>query len=373
MTADTLIFSVESISYLVSNGFRDWDKYGMVNVVYHDGLVLFNYNGECNAKPPMLWNEFEKMSRGLILDAQTGDVVAIPFRKFWNYEPSQQSSTYVSELTVKMDGSLGIIYHWNNDWHVATRGSFFSDQALWANEFLHNNINLSMMNPRYTYLAEIIYPENRIVVDYHGAEDLVMIGARYNKYPYDDLSYSQYCMLGQSAGFTVVESYEVRSIADVIAAVSNLEQNSEGFVAKLSDGTRIKFKTDEYFRIHKFVSAFSFKHVVEAVQSGEVGALLELCPDNFKQLLSQYMKDIHSNVENLERELARALNACDSYAVEGTFDSKAYNKKFAEIALRDYKPYSKFLFMLRDGKDTKDEIYKWIVDNYEESKEAEDN
>ena len=77
------INSIEDIQMLVTSGFREWERYGAVNVSYHDGLVLFDYKAE--AQYINRWNFFERVSRGLLIDEKTGEVVARPFDKFFNW------------------------------------------------------------------------------------------------------------------------------------------------------------------------------------------------------------------------------------------------------------------------------------------------
>lgn len=47
--------------------------------------------------------------------------------------------------------------------YIATRGSFESDQALWATEWIQKRFRPVDFLAGYTYLYEIIYPENRVV------------------------------------------------------------------------------------------------------------------------------------------------------------------------------------------------------------------
>jgi len=78
-------------------------------------------------------------------------------------------------LTRKEDGSLGIIYHYNGEWRVNTRGSFKSRQAQWALEWMKTHINLDELVPGNTYLAEIVYRKNIIVIPYK-FEGLIWLG-----------------------------------------------------------------------------------------------------------------------------------------------------------------------------------------------------
>ena len=52
------------------------------------------------------------------------------------------------------------------------------------------------------------------------------------------------------------------------------------------DGTRVKFKYDEYVKLHKIVSDFKPKNVVELMKSGgNVDELIASLPDEFRQEL----------------------------------------------------------------------------------------
>jgi len=80
------------------------------------------------------------------------------------------------EVTNKEDGSLGILYPVpSGGYAVATRGSFASDQALWATAWFRKYADYGYFNPKYTYLFEILASWNRIVLSYDW-EGLVLIG-----------------------------------------------------------------------------------------------------------------------------------------------------------------------------------------------------
>ena len=76
---------IEHLSDLIVSGFKDWKSFGDVGTrLNSDGsLVIFNYTVMCTYK--RRWNWFERVSRGLILNTSTGEVVARPFDKFFNW------------------------------------------------------------------------------------------------------------------------------------------------------------------------------------------------------------------------------------------------------------------------------------------------
>lgn len=151
-----------------------------VMVQKHPDADLFIYNYTNKAQYEKVWNEVTLQSRGLILDGNL-NFVARPFKKFFNLEeyPAQQIPDQPFDVYEKLDGSLGILYWINNVPYIATRGSFISDQALHATKILHNNYSyiFNKLDRDITYLFEIIYPGNRIVVDYGLKDDLILLAA----------------------------------------------------------------------------------------------------------------------------------------------------------------------------------------------------
>jgi RNA ligase len=160
------ITSISDIQSLVISGFNNWKQYGEVTVTESADLLIFNYNPK--AQYEGRWNFFERVSRGLIIQRHTGEIVARAFDKFFNwFENGRRSSGHIVSITEKTDGSLGILYRINGDYHIATRGSFHSEQAQWATKYLRDNFNLSDLPKEITLLFEIVYPENS---DAHGLD-----------------------------------------------------------------------------------------------------------------------------------------------------------------------------------------------------------
>lgn len=71
-------------------GFTDWQRYGNVTVRRKDDLLIFNYN--TMAQYEGRWNFFERVSRGLIINHQTGEIVARAFDKFFNWGEGGRTS-----------------------------------------------------------------------------------------------------------------------------------------------------------------------------------------------------------------------------------------------------------------------------------------
>lgn len=348
-----MIRSIEDISERIKKQETNWEQYGDVRAVYHDGRVLFNYTAQCQYKPPHAWNWFEINARGLIFDANTGDILARPFRKFWNYGQilPPQDSQLVS-VTEKMDGSLGVMYWYRGDPYIATRGSFTSDQALWATNYLREWVDVEYLrdeNEELTYLFEIIYPENRVVVDYAELEGLWLIGARNMQYGWE-LYESQLDGIAQTEG-TIYRPvlYRMDDIQETMQAVAAMNANQEGFVLRYSDNERYKVKSEAYMLAHRIMTGCSFNRVLDAVAQGKYEEMIEGVPDEFLGTVKTYREEIESESVAIESEIDRELQL----APEGD------RKQFA-LWVQENHPKNKwsYFFARKDGKDLRSIIYK---------------
>lgn len=377
----TEIKSIEALQAMVQQDpDRDWGLYGQVDVKRSkDGrLILFSYGKPCQQKPPVEWNYFERISRGLILEVATGNVIARPFDKFFNWGQTQPAAEAIpAEVTEKMDGSLGIAFHYDNKWQVATRGSFDSDQALWATKFLNDRWAKALDDfPTHnTLLFEIIYPENRIVVNYGVREDLVLIGVR-NRNNGRDYFYHQLKTYADLFDFSLPYLFTIPAVDQLLEHAQNMDADEEGFVVRFSDGTRYKIKGEEYLKVHRFISHFSFKRVLEAYQEGSeaVSVISKACPSmmeqefiNMCEYIELTVSQISYTVEEAHREIMIRIG---QFGV--SHGSREYNKVYAALVLEQWGYVSPYLFARRDGKDYKALILKRAFDKETANVEAKD-
>lgn len=148
---------------------------GYVRRQVHPSLPYYILNYSEKAQYERQWDEVTQQCRGLIVHTETSEVIARPFSKFFNYGEHPEGTFDPRarvEVTDKMDGSLGILIQ--SSWEIATRGSFTSQQAVWATQWFREYANRDFFNPAYTYLFEIIVKWNRIVVEYDW-EGLILI------------------------------------------------------------------------------------------------------------------------------------------------------------------------------------------------------
>jgi RNA ligase len=151
---------------------------GYVRVQRHPTLPLRIFNYSEKAAYEGVWNAVTLTCRGLIVDDEDR-IAARPFAKFFNYGQAGAAEIPLDakvQVVDKMDGSLGIVYPVPGGYAIATRGSFASEQALHATQVLQARYPQWWPTPGWTALFEIVYPSNRIVVDYGDVDDLVALG-----------------------------------------------------------------------------------------------------------------------------------------------------------------------------------------------------
>lgn len=131
---------------------------GFISKRKHPKYDLWIYNYTAKTAYERFWNDLTLQCRGLILDKDY-NVIARPFKKFFNYEENKHTATADFNIYEKLDGSLGIVFFYSGEWIIATRGSFESEQAIKGAELLkkYNLDLLNMIAPRHTWLFEIIY------------------------------------------------------------------------------------------------------------------------------------------------------------------------------------------------------------------------
>ncbi|RZU49951.1 RNA ligase [Krasilnikovia cinnamomea] len=311
--------------------------------------VIYNYTEACQYAGA--WTPVTLACRGLVVDESTGRVLARPFPKFFNHTESHAPALRPDApvaVTDKADGSLGVIYRDGDALAVATRGSFASDQAKHATALLRSRYPGFVPPDGLTVLVEIVYPENRIVLDYAGLNDLILLGA-------------VEIATGRSHGPAavpgwpgpVVDAFGYATLAEALAAPPRAGR--EGLVVHLTDtDERVKIKYAEYVRLHRLVTGLTPRTVWEVLAAGDdLEALTEPLPDEF-----------HAWVRKVAAELTAAVDAL-SAEIEAEYARIVANlppgwsrREFAARAVRS--PHRGALFQRLDGKDYRPGLWQAV-------------
>lgn len=317
-------------------------------------LWIHNYSQTCQYNK--IWTEVTLQCRGLILDGEF-NLVARPLKKFFNLGEivTDTIPNEPFEITKKEDGSLGILYWINDVPYIATRGSFESDQAKKATEILHTKYShvFDKFKRDRTYLFEIIYPQNRIVLDYAGMEDLIMIAIVDNETGMD--------LPLEDIGFPLVKRYD--GITDINTLKSMEVENEEGFVVRfIPSNTRIKIKFSEYCRLHKILTQTSNIAIWENLRDGKpLDELLERIPDEFYKWVRKTKEDLEAKHKSIFGDSMNAYSRIHDVALE---DGKINRKTFAIEVMKSHKDISGIIFNILDGKDCNPVIWKMLRPEY---------
>ena len=294
-------------------------------VRYHEKypLMLLNY-------PPYTyrWTAFTSQCRGLILHQDTYEIIARPFKKFFNLHETPPPPHTDGLLYDKMDGSLIIATHHEEFGDiVATRGSFESEQAQMARKYIKT------MEPNYTYLFELVGPDNKIVVNYTENE-LILLAMIHTQedieVPYNELD----------SNYKIVRARSCNS--DELP--STFEANFEGYVWKC-ENFRVKVKSPAYLALHRIKFQLTPKFILESLADGTLD--IDLIPEEAKPDVMPIIDNYLEQYNYYENEIQKVYSA---------IPRGLSRKEFAQQALQSV--YATALFNKLDGKDP--DIWKYV-------------
>jgi len=322
----------------------------LIRLQYHPEfpeLTIVNYTEK--AQYDGVWNKVTLQCRGLIYDAKTQEVLARPFKKFFNHGQAGAEVIHLDEevlVTDKLDGSLGIQYRRpDGKWAIATRGSFASEQAIKGTEMLQRYIEDGYEPYEWaTELYEIIYPENRIVLDYGQEEKLVWLGA------VDLLTGVNIVADPLTWPGPVRQKMPAKTMAEALALKPR--PNAEGVVVHALEGDRrVKIKQEDYILLHRIITGLNARSVWEVLKDPDKD-LIELysaVPDEFHHWISdvaQVLTDLHeARYQQINQEY---LNVMEE--VRNTRTDEPARKTFALAAQRVAPKDTKYMFALLDSR-----------------------
>lgn len=335
---------------------------GHVTMRHHPSLPLCIYNYSPEVQHTNYWNDITLMCRGLILD-HAGNIVARPWKKFFNLGQVDLPIQFDTPVEVmdKVDGSLGILYPTPDGFAVATRGSFDSGQArhatqLWKDEYAmyHDfHIGTGFMDD-YTFLFEIIYPSNRIVLNYGDMDDLMLLGAVQKSTGYYIGPREAQAILGWIG--PVVEVMPYNSISEALRYTDR--PNAEGFVIR-SHNFMVKLKQPDYLELHKLVTNASPKTVWEQLKAGKSKSeIVSAFPDEFHDYIGGMIDPLIYEFNTRLTEIQSAF----SVATSNVAKSKT-NAVDASVSRRDYafefKKWkdAKYFFLMLDNRPIRDVLW----------------
>jgi RNA ligase len=327
------------------------------------GLEIYDYSQVCQFA--RAWTPATLASRGLIVDAVTKEVKSRPMGKFFNYgEPDVNSDWLTGPVTVtdKLDGSMGESYlnPLTGKLNVSTRGSFASDQAVHATERY-----LELYDGHWepvegeTYIWEIIYPTNRIVLNYGDLDDLVLV-TRVNNETGHSVPPSEV----EEWLWRKAEQFPFTSLTEALAAEPR--PNAEGFVVHFRDSDlRVKIKQEDYINMHRVITGASSRRIWEILAAGQdLESWLVDQPDEFVVFVETTRDKLIAEHAEKRAELEAVYASVIAGLPEG------FSQKEFAVAVQVYPELRGMLFSRhrneeRTEKNLSDSIWKMIRPEFE--------
>lgn len=291
-----------------------------------------------------------------------GDLKSLCMRRKWLVEE-------------KVDGSLIKLFYDEGKWHVATNGTIDASKAEvqdGANSEFPNylalfeyaskdKIDYSKLNRNYTYMFELVSPENKVVCAYN-THTIYYLGRR-NIKTLKEVPYFEDECLGlekcKRPRCTVIypKKSPKKAMAELKRKVNSLTKDDENFeglvVSDVSLKSRIKIKSSEYLRLSKIKGNGILTEkkilfmIINSLDDDAIQAFPEYRP-KFEKVRCQLNKWI----ENINKDI--------KYLKVNNWNSQ---KEFAEWAKKT--TYSSFMFLAYKGGnsfDLNEEIRKMNLD-----------
>lgn len=310
-------------------------------------LTILNYTPRCQYS--RTWDDVTLQCRGLVMHGE--QVVARSFPKFFNDTEHAEGEVpwhLPSEVTEKLDGSLLIAFYFDGDWRFSTRGSFTSPQAIRGEQIFRQRYSTDLLATGFTYLFEVIYPENRIVVDYGSREDCVLL-AVVNPKTGTELSLDDV-----ASDLTKVR--RLSADADLRQLRSLIRDTEEGYVIRFANGFRVKVKGQRYIELHRILMGVSSRSIWENLsQRQSFDELLAVVPDEFGDWVRRERARLIADFDALNARVESAYVAAKQLP-----DRKSQAIKI----MADYRDVSGAVFAALDGKPTEAILWKAIYPEF---------
>jgi RNA ligase len=353
--------------YLDIDKLAQYISEGIVSGRRHPTLPLTIYCYTRTATYENIWDDVTERTRGLIVDDEF-NIVARSYEKFFNLNHEGRPETSWDALPQeypivldKLDGSLGILWQFDEPCvanpagvpitGIATKGSFVSEQAIWATSWYHKTCINPQWPEGFTPVFEIIAQTVQThVVLYDIPDQLILLGL-INKETGEEADYNTVYHYAYLNGLNTVEVYN-QSIEQAVRADRS---NKEGYVLSWprpgQTPLKVKVKHETFLKLQKIVHAATPKRILEALFNKDY-ELLQSWEDGLSHELAEYVRGWKDKFTNsyghILVESKNILNAATRWADnQGAPESR---KIIAEYILKSIRSrFSGVVFAMLDG------------------------
>lgn len=331
-------------------------------------FALLKYNQvESDFNEPIV-----KECRGLIIDLQTIEPVALSFKKFHNVQEPLADRIYWKECRVqeKVDGSKILVWYdkYQLGWRISTSGMLNAKDAL-VNDFgvtyedlfdkalstlgLTREGFTNLLDGNFCYTFELVSPESRVVVPYKETK-IYFIGLRYTPtfIECNPDSAEHICKV-----IPRPKEYKLDNLNACLHATEKMGFDEEGFVVVDKYWNRVKIKSPAYVAAHHLRDngAVNRDKILTILEQGEKEEFLGYFPE-----YKEYFDDIETKRNKFMDKLLKAVEDLDSkmFIYNGSGDTETWERKdFAKYIMSNYKDLSAFLFKFMDT-----DLFKMFVE-----------
>ena len=291
-------------------------------------------------------------------------IVALPFPKFFNLEETKYTKNLdISKFKFaneKIDGSLISVFQLNGKMYCKSMKSVESDVSKEAQKYFDSNELIKnhakeILFCGYSPMYEYVSPTCKIVIDYKETK-MFFLGCRDMKtgkifYPTQN---------GDAMFTRIPKKFETDKEINEYLKTPNVE----GVVITLEDGQMVKVKTEEYCKIHRIISNFSDKSIVESIVE-------EKFDDLIGQLKLNNLNDLLEKAQQINDKFWEKYKEIEEYATHRyeQLIGKHSNRKDIAMEMQFSSMIAPFshsiIFKLLDKKPIKDLIFKYLKNNVE--------
>jgi hypothetical protein len=340
--------------YILENGLQALMENYKISVKVHKeypNLISLKYSQIESPMDRALVQE----CRGLILDKNNNYApVAFPYTKFFNHgEGFCAQVNYYDKTTriyEKVDGSLCILYHYDNHWEVATSGlpdasgSAYGEKTyrdlFW--EVYHQLGYVAPKSEKFCYMFELCHPKTQIVCR-HKEPKLVLHGAR-QMISHDEVFPDN---IAKENSWECVRSFPFNSngLDEALAMTKNLNGfEQEGVVVCDKNFNRVKIKAPHYVRMHHMKSDMNPMNMINLVIRNEGDEALTYFPelkpeyDKYREIYHKLLIEwdiFYSRIQDISDRKAFALEAtkhnCSFVMFNRRFKGMSFEKSFLQM------------------------------------------
>lgn len=358
---------LEVQKYLMTHSLEELkETYGIDTKIYDD-CVLLNYSQIDSPKEELIVKE----CRGIILSKDYKHILCKSFTRFFNYgecKKSQEGFSFDDSVVYeKIDGSLIRMWFHNNKWNIASRSMAY------AEGFTSTNINTfydcvmkcfedgefedfcSYLNPTFTYVFELVSPENRVVKSYGSEYNLYYLSCFDNRTGKEErrsevVGETMDIIVEKFKNIKYPKTYALKNYNEILSFMNSLNATDEGFVVyDNKSGIRVKIKNPSYLAIasKRMNNGLTEKSIIDMVFSNETAEYLTYFEED-RVLIEPYIEAYDKLVSEI-LEVWNKVSSFDTSTHEG-------RKEFALTIKSNI--FSSIIFGMKDGKSMKELLLK---------------